>query len=93
MFNRISGVIGAYLEKKKLLGIYSEEQRQALRALEDHYMTEMDHEWQSSASLPSSTHSPSVGSDFRPQPIVGYFESLEKRFGQEEYFKKEEFDL
>ena len=93
MIGGVVGMIGSYIEKKKLLGMYTEDQRQVMAELERHYMEEMDHEWQSSASsLASSTHSPAA-SAFRRQPVVGYFEKLEKRFEQDEFFKKEEFDL
>jgi len=88
--------IGNFIKKKKLLGLYSEDQIHALRELQDHYMTEEESEFTVGPSSGSSSWSPpaSGGRVLTSEYFHGLEERLEKLgIEEEEFFKKEEFDI
>ncbi len=113
LIGSIAGMIGSFIKKKQLVGLYSSEQIEILRDLENHYMREEIVREEMGLVRPSgssSSWSPQAvtsgsSSSWSPQAVTAkiginklgtpYFESLERRLDieEEEYFKKEEFDL
>ncbi len=100
LIGSIAGMIGSFIKKKQLVGLYSSEQIEILRDLENHYMREEIVREEMGLVGPSGS-----SSSWSPQAVTAkiginklgtpYFESLERRLDieEEEYFKEEEFDL
>lgn len=65
--------------------LYSKEQLRVLRELEDNEISLSASWYSSSASSSNEERDPIIGTQ--------YFKDLEKRLGEEEFFKKEEFDV
>ena len=86
------GVIGRIIGNREQFRLYSEEQRRAIREIEHRYLMEEDYRDYSSSM---SWYSSSASSTFRQKNDLGtsYFDSIEKRLKEEEFFKKEEFDV
>ena len=90
MFERVlgslTGAIGAYLSKKieEHEDIYSEEQARILREMESEEVS-LSASWYSSSASSSNEERDPIGTQ--------YFKDLEKRLGEDEFFKKEEFDV
>ena len=91
----VVGLIGSFIQKKKMVGLYSPAQMQVLQELEDHYMREemgLVGPSGSSSSWSPQAVTAKVGINKLGTP---YFESLERRLeiDEEEFFTKDEFDL
>jgi hypothetical protein len=105
MFNTLLGYIGGLLSGRSSMEqqqreLYNQAQLDILQWEEEHIFDEEDEyvsssmsSWQSSTSTSSSEEDERSGVDVG----IAYFESMERRLGmkkeEEEFFKKEEFDI
>jgi hypothetical protein len=96
-FKSMLNYVTTFYEKNKLIGLYSQDQINALREVQDLEEAYVPSTFSSSAS---STFSPAASGVRFPERKaknldMPYFETLEKRLGieEEEFFKKEEFDI